>query len=582
MKSYLRTLELGLALALGSLAPAVAQAPSAGPAQAPPPLPAASPSNPGSPTADLEAVLAARPVVNQSLSLEQAVSLALQESPIVRGAEQEVVAAEARVKGARAERYPWLSVNGFGSAGSGPNILGTPEPVRPSMLMAVPRGPFYDANLSLMLPLFTGGRLKAMVRQAKAQQGASQADLQSQRQDIALAVRIAYRDATARKSLVDVASAAVAQSQERLRIDRLSLEQDRIPRYFVLRDEAQVASDQQTLTNAQRDLDLSLIQLKTVMGVNLNSRLELTDALGFEPAAAVLSDLTGEPAETPPPGAGPEGSQPGGNPPEGAPRATPSGPAQPEAGAAPGEGARPAESPTGAPETAPGAPEAGMPAEGAQPGVQVPAVPALPPASPVVGSAPDPALAKLLAVAERTRPELAAAGLRVQAARQGVSGARSAFLPQVGLSVMGDVMKQRGEPTRSGNTLGIVVSFPLWDAGARRARVGEARALQQRSEQERQRVGLQVGQDVSDALLGLRAAEQNVHTAEAGVASAEEGYRVTLLRYQSGLGLNVEVLDAEATLTRARNDRVQALYEYNVAQDQLRRALGVLVSPTEA
>ena len=51
-------------------------------------------------------------------------------------------------------------------------------------------------------------------------------------------------------------------------------------------------------------------------------------------------------------------------------------------------------------------------------------------------------------------------------------------------------------------------------------------------------------------------------------------YSVALQRYQAGRGILVEALDALATRTRAQTNVVQALYDYNVAQDQLRRAVG--------
>jgi len=72
----------------------------------------------------------------------------------------------------------------------------------------------------------------------------------------------------------------------------------------------------------------------------------------------------------------------------------------------------------------------------------------------------------------------------------------------------------------------------------------------------------------------LQAAEQNIKTAQSGVAAAEEDYRVAQLRYESGRGINVEVLDALTALTRARTNRVQALFDHNIARDRLLRATG--------
>jgi outer membrane protein TolC len=89
-------------------------------------------------------------------------------------------------------------------------------------------------------------------------------------------------------------------------------------------------------------------------------------------------------------------------------------------------------------------------------------------------------------------------------------------------------------------------------------------------------MALQVSQEVATALLDLRAAERNVQTARTGLVAAEEEYRVALIRYTAGKGLNVEALDAQSAQVRAQSNHVQALFEYHVARDRLARAFGVL------
>src|SRR5206468_2790718 len=117
-------------------------------------------------------------------------------------------------------------------------------------------------------------------------------------------------------------------------------------------------------------------------------------------------------------------------------------------------------------------------------------------------------------------------------------------------------------------------SLPLFDAGLRRANRRTAEADQRHRQLDLERMSLEVTQQVTSALLSLGAAEQNVTTAQAGARAAQEEYQVALERYQAGRGVLVEVLDALAARTRAQTNVVQALFDYNVAQDQLRRAIG--------
>lgn len=474
-------LTLALLLLLGSGQPASAAQP-----EGPPPAPV-----PGT----LERLLASRPVVNGPVSLGQAEEIALRESPVIRGAVEEVEAATGRLDAARAERRPWVSANLFVSGGSNANIAASPAPTQPQMIMGLPQGAFVDANLMLMYPLYTSGRLRAMVRQAAALREASRAEVDAMRQEVVLMTRAAYREVQARRALVAVWRAKLAEDQERLRIDRIRLEEGQVANVTVLRDEAALAESRQELTNAERDVELALLQVKTVLGISPASRLEIDGDLEFEPGAAVIERL----------------------------------------------------------------------------------VRSAPPAANELAGALPADVAALLRLAERRRPELQAADRRVAAADAERSMVRSGYGPQVNLFAMGDAMKMKGEDPFVGVTYGVAASFPLYNGGQRRARLRTAEAERRRQEQEQQRLALQVSQEVTSALLNLRAAEQNVDTSRSALTAAREEYRLQLMRYHAGRSVLVELLDALAARTRAEANVTQALFQFHVARDRLLRSVGEII-----
>lgn len=47
------------------------------------------------------------------------------------------------------------------------------------------------------------------------------------------------------------------------------------------------------------------------------------------------------------------------------------------------------------------------------------------------------------------------------------------------------------------------------------------------------------------------------------------------MRYRAGVGTNLDVLDAETSLETARNNYVDALFNYNIAVATLENAMGV-------
>ncbi len=160
------------------------------------------------------------------------------------------------------------------------------------MLMGLPPGAFVDANLMVMYPLYTGGRLQAMVRQAAAMQDASEAQREMQRQEVALLTRTAYREVLARRALVEVAQARLNEDEERLRIDRVRLAQEQIPAYYVQRDEAEAAQARQEADQCPPGRGAwRSCRCGRLCGVAPTSRVDVTGQQTYESSADVMARL---------------------------------------------------------------------------------------------------------------------------------------------------------------------------------------------------------------------------------------------------------------------------------------------------
>jgi outer membrane protein TolC len=83
-----------------------------------------------------------------------------------------------------------------------------------------------------------------------------------------------------------------------------------------------------------------------------------------------------------------------------------------------------------------------------------------------------------------------------------------------------------------------------------------------------------ISQDVRNAVQNLSSALARLRSAEAQRRLAEEVFRLARVRQEAAEGTYVEVIDAETSLTQARNAEVSARYDYLVAYSQLQRAVG--------
>ena len=89
--------------------------------------------------------------------------------------------------------------------------------------------------------------------------------------------------------------------------------------------------------------------------------------------------------------------------------------------------------------------------------------------------------------------------------------------------------------------------------------------------QAREKIELEVRQDY----LNVLSYKEQIRAAEASVAQAEEAYKIATVRYRSGVGINLDVLDAELALNTARTNYITALYNYNIGLATLEHAMGV-------
>ena len=186
-------------------------------------------------------------------------------------------------------------------------------------------------------------------------------------------------------------------------------------------------------------------------------------------------------------------------------------------------------------------------------------------------------------------PDLKAAAKQREAARAEVRSAYGNYFPQVSLSYMYDwaVMKNRAWESQADNmrmradssegySVGVVVTLPIFDGFMRENALNTAKAKLDRAVQAEGLARQQIEKEVTQAALMLGAAEKSVEASQKGLQQAEEEFRIVQERFRSGRGIQLEILDAQASVTRARFNAVSALAEYQGALAMWLRATGRL------
>ncbi|MFH1390506.1 MAG: TolC family protein [Candidatus Margulisiibacteriota bacterium] len=130
-----------------------------------------------------------------------------------------------------------------------------------------------------------------------------------------------------------------------------------------------------------------------------------------------------------------------------------------------------------------------------------------------------------------------------------------------------------GSSTNSWSVIGAA-SWTIFDGLGRENRIKEAVANLEAQKEAEEQVRNGVALEVRDVYLTLKSASETIASAKKAVASAEENQKVMTSRFASGAGTNIEVLDAQVSLTQARINYLQSLFDLETAKAKLNKVIG--------
>jgi outer membrane protein len=423
----------------------------------------------------------AAPPGTLQLSLKKAVQIATAPDGATRVklAEEELLQSKARASEARSALLPNLDASlTYQSETQNLKAFGFNIQIPPTIPISIPTfvGPFdvLDARASATQSVFDMSSI-LRYKGARVMVEAAKQDRAATNQQVTDQVARAYLAGLRADAALETAHANVDLSEALLQLAQTQKDAGTGTGIEVVRAQVQLANDKQLLLVAENERDRTLLQLLKVMGLRLETPVELTDKLSYKPTDTVEE-------------------------------------------------------------------------------------------------------AKAVATARQNRSELKAQLDREHNARLGYDAARFDRLPKLAaFGSYGDLGTGIGAalPTRA---VGVSLRVPVFDGGRVDAQRAES-ASAMRSEQIRTAdLRDQIDLDVRLALDSLRSADAQVKTAEEGVQLSEQELAQAERRYKAGVSNSVEVTDAQTRLSRARENRIEALFNYNLARIDLGTAMGTIDS----
>jgi outer membrane protein TolC len=189
-------------------------------------------------------------------------------------------------------------------------------------------------------------------------------------------------------------------------------------------------------------------------------------------------------------------------------------------------------------------------------------------------------LRSALLSARENRPDLQRLLKLQDAAEQGITISRSRYLPSVSAFGaydwrMNSVGSSSLSNARDGWTVGLQSTWNIFDAGATKGRVIEARSQLEQAKLAVSEAQLGVDVDVRRAISTYQQATELAEASKKVIEQAEEAVRLANARFGAGTATQLDVLTSQVDLTTARLNQLQAFYSYNVAVANVRRAMGL-------
>ena len=128
--------------------------------------------------------------------------------------------------------------------------------------------------------------------------------------------------------------------------------------------------------------------------------------------------------------------------------------------------------------------------------------------------------------------------------------------------------------TIHGWNVGGQLTWAIFDGALTVGKVKQSQALYKKSQTELEDRSRQIELDVRTAYSDFLEAKEVLDSQTKVQEQAEEALREANARFDAGTGTQLDVLDAETSLTQARTTQVQALHDYAAARARLERSIG--------
>jgi outer membrane protein len=220
-----------------------------------------------------------------ALSLDQAITMALSYSPNLTAAKEDLEGAKYKEQEAFTYFLPTLSTGYSYQKVQNPTVIHTPMG---DINFGGDRT--YQWSTSLNQPVFTGLRLTSQYRLAELGVDIAKVNVGLTKLDLILKVKETFFEYLRAQKSLGVAKQAVVQLKSQLKVSKDFYDVGIIPINDVLKTKVELANQQQNEVVAQNAVNLARSRLASLLGLPVETALEVEDILRYRPIEVKYSE----------------------------------------------------------------------------------------------------------------------------------------------------------------------------------------------------------------------------------------------------------------------------------------------------
>ena len=125
-------------------------------------------------------------------------------------------------------------------------------------------------------------------------------------------------------------------------------------------------------------------------------------------------------------------------------------------------------------------------------------------------------------------------------------------------------------------TVGVTLSYSIFDGAQRAYKIQQSQLQIRQLELQKQSLQKSIDLEITQANINLNSNLESLEVQKENMELAQNIFDITKIKFQEGIGSNLEVIEADASLKEAQTNYYAALYDAVISKIELLKALGRL------